>query len=190
MGEVDAVTDGTLKGLVAMPFDRAREAGLELCKSKSDSQLKQFWSVPLSYVRRMRYLLGIEKDRQGTIYIRDGHPDKWPPAFRQDNLSGDGDRHAMTQPGAGTIGPQAAEQDTGNINESAGMSIRQERDVLKGFTLSFNGIFHAEDLKSRIDAVKALLDGSPDSKYAINVSLKEIDNSGKVSHKRPEALSS
>ena len=93
---VNTVTDRTLKSLVAMNFDRAREAGLEICKEMSDSQLKQFWSVPLSYVRRMRYLLGIEKDRRGTIYVRNGHPDKWPPVFRKDGTL----QHEITRSGA------------------------------------------------------------------------------------------
>jgi hypothetical protein len=199
--EVNTVTDRTLRGLVGMPFDRAREAVLDLCKEMSDSQLKQFWSVPLSYVRRMRYLLGIEKDRQGTIYIRDGHPDMWPPVFRKDDQPGsNNNRHTATQPGAGRAvstghstasgrDPQAAEQDTKNTGKSAGMPIAQEKDALKGFTLSFNGIFHADDLKSRIEAVKALLGGSPDSKYAIDVTLKEIGNGSKTEHNEAEALS-
>ncbi len=186
--EVNTVTDRTLTGLVGMPFDRAREAGLDLCKEKSDSQLKQFWSVPLSYVRRMRYLLGIEKDRQGTIYIRDGHPDMWPPVFRKDDQPGNGDRCTTTKPGA--VNPQAAEQDTKNTGKSAGMFTAQEKDALKGFTLSFNGIFHADDLKSRIEAVKALLGGSPDSKYAIDVTLREIGNGSKTGHNKAEVLSS
>ena len=187
--EVNTVTDRTLRGLVVLPFDQAREAGLDLCKEMSDSQLKQFWSVPLSYVRRMRYLLGIEKDRRGTIYIRDGHPDKWPPVFRKDDLPGSGNRHAATQPGAMVIGPLAAGPDTGHTAMVATLPTKQERDALKGFTLSFNGIFHANDLKSRIEAVKALLSGSPDSKYAIDVTLREIGNGGKTEHNTTEALS-
>jgi len=193
MREVNTVTDRTLRGLVTLPFDQAREAGLDLCKEMSDSQLKQFWSVPLSYVRRMRYLLGIEKDRQGTIYIRDGHPDKWPPFFRKDDRPGSDNRHAATQPGAGREpsgrGPRAAGTDTGYTGMPATMPTKQERDALKGFTLSFNGVFHANDLKSRIEAVKALLSGSPDSKYAIDVTLREIGNGGKTEHDKAEALS-
>jgi hypothetical protein len=60
---------------------------------------------------------------------------------------------------------------------------------LKGFTLSFSGVFHANDLKSRIEAVKALLSGSPDSKYVINVTLREIGNSSKPGHDKAEAMS-
>jgi hypothetical protein len=187
--EVNTVTDRTLRGLVGMPFDRAREAGLDLCKEMSDSQLRQFWSVPLSYVRRMRYLLGIEKDRQGTIYLRDGHPDKWPPVFRKDDQPGNGDSCAATKPGAGAIYPQAAEQDTKSTEKSAGISIAQEKNALKGFILRFNGIFHANDLKSRIEAVKALLSSSPDSKYVINVTLEEIGNGSKAEHNKAEATS-
>ena len=52
------------------------------------------------------------------------------------------------------------------------------RHVRLSFTLSFNGIFNADDLKSRIEAVKALLGGSPGSKYAIDVTLKEIGKGG------------
>jgi hypothetical protein len=176
MKEVNAVTDGTLRNLVAMPFKQAREAVLDLCKEMSDSQLKQFWSVPLSYVRRMRYLLGIEKDRQGTIYVRDGYPDKWPPAFRKDDLIGIGNRHPATQAGDWTTSPRAADPATWNTVEPAAMHQEQEKDALKGFTLSFNGVFLADDLKSRIEAVKALLNGSPESKYSINVTLEEIGN--------------
>jgi len=179
--EVSTVTDRTLKGLVRMPFDQAREAGLDLCKEMSDSQLKQFWAVPLSYVRRMRYLLGIEKDRQGTIYIRDGHPDKWPPAFRKDDLSGSAGRHTTGALNAGT--------DAGSARMPATIPTKQERDALKGFTLSFNGVFHTNDLKSRIEAVKALLSGSPDSKYAIDVTLREIGNSGKAELDKTETRS-
>jgi hypothetical protein len=187
--EVGTVTDRTLRGLVGMPFDRAREAGLGLCKEMSDSQLKQFWSVPLSYVRRMRYLLGIEKDRQGTIYLRDGHPDQWPPVFRKDDQPGHADRYAATKPGTGAICPQAAAWDTKSAEIATSMSIAQERDALKGFTLSFSGIFHAGDLKSRIEAVKALLSSSPDSKYAIAVTLREIGNCIKSEYDKAEALS-
>ncbi len=176
---VNAVTDRTLKTLVAMNFDRAREAGLEICKEMSDSQLKQFWSVPLSYVRRMRYLLGIEKDRRGTIYVRNGHPDQWPPVFRKDDIPAR-DRSATMQPGAVTTRPQTAEPGPWNTDGPPGMS---------PFSLSFNGIFNADDLKSRIEAVKALLGGSPESKYAIDVTLKEIGNGSKTGHKSAEALS-
>ena len=138
--------------------------------------------------------MGIEKDRQGTIYIRDGHPDMWPPVFRKDDQPGsNNNRHAATQPGAGREpsgrDSQAAEQDAENTGKSAGMSTAQEKDALKGFTLSFNGVFHADDLKSRIEAVKALLGGSPDSKYAIDVTLREIGNGSKTEHNKAEALS-
>ena len=137
----------------------------------------------------MRYLLGIEEDRQGTIYIRDGHPDQWPPVFRKDNLPGSDNRHAATQPGARAIGDLAAGPDTGYTGMPATMPTKQEKDALKGFALSFNGVFHANDLKSRIEAVKALLSGSPDSKYAIDVTLREIGNGGKTGHDKAEALS-
>jgi hypothetical protein len=174
--EVNTVTDRTLRNLAAMPFNQAREAGLDLCKEMSDSQLKQFWSIPLSYVRRMRYLLGIEKDRQGTIYVRDGYPDKWPPVFRKDDLNGGDNRHAVTQPGAGAASLRTAGPDPGSTVEPAAIPQEQVKDALKGFTLCFNGVFLADDLKSRIEAVKALLNGSPDSRYVINVTLEEIGN--------------
>jgi hypothetical protein len=192
-----AVIDRTLEGLVAMSFDQAKEAGLDLCKEMSDSQLKKFWSVPLSYVRRMRYLLGIEKDRQGTIYIREGHPEMWPPVFRKMETSPDyRDRSPLPPPVAGMTGleaavqnaVQAAARDAGNGAGLPGMPAKQEKDASIGFTLSFTGIFHANELRSRIEAVKTLLSGSPDSKYAVDVTLKEIDNGSGTGRKNAEKL--
>jgi hypothetical protein len=170
-GEVNKVTGISLQDLAALPFDRAREVGLNLCREMSDSQLKYFWSVPLSYVRRMRFLLGIEKDQRGTIYVRDGQPDKWPPAFRNAVRSGAG-KSVPAQPDHDAPIPQKTAQKT--VRTVA--PVRQENDALTGFTLNFNGVFQADDLKSKIEAVKALLSGSPGSKYVVDVSLQEIDN--------------
>jgi hypothetical protein len=137
----------------------------------------------------MRYLLGIEKDRQGTIYLRDGHPDKWPPVFRQDDQPGNRDRRAAAKPRTGAICLPAAERDTKSAEMCGDISISREKDTLKGFTLSFNGIFHASDLKSRIEAVKALLSGSPDSSYVINVTLEEISDCNQAEPNEAEAMS-
>lgn len=148
-----------LEEFLKLPVERAKEVMLDLSRNISDQKLAAEWSTQISYVRKLRCILGIHKDHSGRVTsVSEIKCEKWPPALRL--------RSRQTVKEAEKIVPipLANYELQGDINAQK----------VKSFTFSLEGIFTAEELNKRIDAIKTLMINSSESKYALSISLEEI----------------
>jgi hypothetical protein len=168
MGEVLA-----LKELLSLPVDQAKEVMLELCRTISDQKLAEAWSTHFTLVRKLRSILGIHKNHSGAIIdVTAIQDDKWPPSFRLTTR-----RHQ-----AGATEKVVVMQSLGEEQDAAphrahpldGYPTRDTTRQAGGLTLSIRGTYSGAELEPRIEAIRALLSGSGNSRYAIELSLDEI----------------
>lgn len=151
MGETIALSD-----FLQLPDTKAKDVMLEL-SSISDQKLADEWNVQTSFVRKIRRILGIQKDHSGTVVATtDIMSDKWPPTYR---------------PRRRTVEVQETmkitEEDIETSEEDATFDT-------KGFSFSLEGIFLAVELEKRLESLAVMVACSCSSKYSIKISLEEI----------------
>lgn len=152
MGDIIVFED-----FLKLPGEHARSVLLELSKKTSDQKLAEAWSIHINLVRKLRSILGIQKDHSGTVTgVSEIQLEKWPPTVRMRSR-----KHAKT--------PE-------KVIQMPGPKTEQSTEVtprVKGFIFTLEGIFNAEELRSRIDVIKSLI-GSATNNYIFNISLEEI----------------
>ncbi|MGD0153943.1 MAG: hypothetical protein ABSC17_09365 [Thermacetogeniaceae bacterium] len=157
MGEVLA-----LEELLALPIDQAKVVMLDLSKTISDQKLAEAWSTHFTLVRKLRSILGIHKNHNGTIVnVTEIQGDKWPPAFRLPA------RRAKARPEKVVVMQGAADH----------VAAAQLAEI-RGLSLSIKGTYNGAELEPRIEAIRTLLLSCAGSRYAINLSLDEVIPAG------------
>lgn len=139
-----------LQEFLKLPVERAKEIMLDLSQNISDQQLATKWSTQVSYVRKLRFVLGIQKDHSGKVTsVSEVRYEKWPPIYRLRSCQ---------------------QIERREKKEERTFS----RPRFKGFSFSLEGIFSGEDISKRLDAIKTLIIGSEEKKYVVNIILEEV----------------
>ncbi|HHV35474.1 MAG TPA: hypothetical protein GXX59_07845 [Syntrophomonadaceae bacterium] len=150
MGETIALSD-----FLQLPDTRAKDVMLEL-SSISDQRLADEWKVQTSFVRKIRRILGIQKDHSGSVVATtDILSDQWPPTYR---------------PRRRTV----EVQETMKITEEDLETSKKGDSPDKGFSFSLEGVFPAVEIEKRLESLAVMTACSRSSKYSIKICLKEI----------------
>ncbi|MGB9792905.1 MAG: hypothetical protein ACPLTR_10080 [Thermacetogeniaceae bacterium] len=151
-----------LQEFLRLPVERAKEVMLELSQNISDQQLATKWSTQVTYVRKLRFVLGIHKDHSGRVVsVSNVRCEKWPPVYR--------------------LRPRQQ-------IEKKGEKIFPVPRV-KGFSFSLDGVFSGEEISKRLDAIKTLMIGSGDKKYVLSVMLEEVVSASNQSFESSNGVS-
>ncbi len=157
MGEVLA-----LEELLALPVDHAKAVMLDLSKTISDQKLAEVWSTHFTLVRKLRSILGIHKNHNGTIVnVTEIQGDKWPPAFR--------------------LPARRAKARTEKVVAMQGAAdhvAAAQLAEIRGLSLSIRGTYSGAELEPRIEAIRTLLSSCAGSRYTISLSLDEVIPAG------------
>lgn len=147
----------SLSEILQMPDTKAREVMLEL-SSLSDQKLADEWKVQTSFVRKVRRILGIQKDHSGEVVATtDILSDKWPPTYR---------------PRKRTVELQETMRvidETGDSTET--ITIPQKN---RGFNFSLEGIFPAAEVEKRLESLAAMAACVCSNKLFIKITMEEI----------------
>lgn len=139
-----------LQEFLKLPVDRAREIMLDLSQNISDQQLATKWSTQVSYVRKLRFVLGIQKDHSGKVTsLSEARCEKWPPVRRF-----------------------RSRQQTGRKETKEDKAFPRPR--VRGFSFSLDGVFNGEEVGKRLDAIKTFVVGSGEKKYVLSIALEEV----------------
>ncbi len=148
----------TLQELLSLPVEQAKEVMLELSRANSDQKLAATWSTHFTLVRKLRSILGIHKNHSGTIVnVTEILGDKWPPSFRLTTR-----RH------------QSRASEKVVVMQAIGEEQIFAPAAVRGLALSIRGIYSGTELEPRIEAIRALLSGSGNTRYTIDLSLDEV----------------
>lgn len=147
-----------LDEFLKLPDTRAKDVMLEL-SSISDQKLADEWKVQTSFVRKIRRILGIQKDHSGAIVANtDILCEKWPPTYRPRKR-----RTVEVQETMKIVDEDLESSDERTFTESS-----------KGFSFSLEGVFTASEIEKRLEALAIMVACSIGSKYSIKISLDEI----------------
>jgi hypothetical protein len=152
MGETIALSD-----FLQLPYTRAKDVMMEL-SSLSDQMLADEWEVQTSFVRKIRRILGIQKDHSGEVVATtDIISEKWPPTYRP--------RKKRT----------VEVQETMRITEEEMESSQHEdSSESRGFNFSLEGVFSAGEIEKRLESLAVMTACARNSKYSIKIKLKEL----------------
>lgn len=152
MGETIALSD-----LLQLPDTSAKGVMMEL-SSISDQRLAEEWKIQTSFVRKIRRILGIQKDHSGAVVATtDIISEKWPPTYRP--------RRKRT----------VEVQETMKITEEDVESAERETSVENsGFNFSLEGVFSAGEIEKRLESLAVMTACARSSKYSIKIYLKEL----------------
>lgn len=150
MGETIALSD-----FLQLPDTRAKDVMMEL-SSISDQKLADEWKVQTSFVRKIRRILGIQKDHSGTVVATtDILSEKWPPTYR---------------PRRRTV----EVQETMKITEEDIETSEKDSPDSIGFSFSLEGVFSAVEIEKRLESLAVMAACSRSSRYSIKICLEEI----------------
>lgn len=162
----------SLNEFLQLPDTQAKDIMLEL-SDMSDQKLADEWEVQTSFVRKIRHILGIKKDHSGSIISNtDILSDKWPPVYRPR-------KRVYT-----TVVEKNIER--AEIQMSVPAQCIDEK--INGFYFSLEGVFSAEEIQKRIEALALMASCSPQSKFSVKIVLKE--ESDEVTGEMDESLAS
>lgn len=151
MGKTIALSD-----FLQLPDTRAKDVMMEL-SSISDQMLADEWKVQTSFVRKIRRILGIQKDHSGEVVATtDIISEKWPPTYR---------------PRKRTVEVQETMKITEEDMES---SQKEDSSESRGFSFSLEGIFSAGEIEKRLESLAVMTACARSSKYSIKIYLKEL----------------
>jgi hypothetical protein len=154
MGETIALSD-----FLQLPDARAKDVMLEL-SGISDQRLAEQWKVQTSFVRKIRRILGIQKDHSGAVVATtDILSEQWPPAYR---------------PRKRTVELQETMKIT---EEDVETSEKDASPDSKGFRFSLEGVFPAIEIEKRLESLAVMTSCSRSSKYSVKICLEEIIDS-------------
>ena len=147
----------SLSEILQMPDTKAREVMLEL-SSMSDQKLADQWNVQTSFVRKVRRILGIQKDHSGEVVATtEILSDKWPPTYRPRK------RTVELQKTMRVIDEEGVSTDT--------LSIPQKN---RGFNFSLEGVFPADEVEKRLESLAVMAACSCSNKLSIKINIEEI----------------
>ena len=150
MGETIALSD-----FLQLPDTRAKDVMMEL-SSISDQKLADEWKVQTSFVRKIRRILGIQKDHSGTVVATtDILSEKWPPTYR---------------PRRRTV----EVRETMKITEEDIETSEKDSPDSIGFSFSLEGVFSAVEIEKRLESLAVMAACSRSSRYSIKICLEEI----------------
>lgn len=151
MGETISLSD-----FLQLPDTSAKNVMMDL-SSISDQRLADEWSVQTSFVRKIRRILGIQKDHSGEIVATtDIMRDKWPPTYR---------------PRKRTVEVQETMKIT---EEDLDSSHKDDTSESRGFSFSLEGVFAAGEIEKRLESLAVMTACARSSKYSIKIYLKEL----------------
>jgi hypothetical protein len=156
--------------LLKMPVDQARDLMLEMSKTYSDQKLAEMWVKQPAQIRKLRGILGINKNHSGTVInLVDIQNEKWPPLF---HLSARGkNKKAVDLP------PRHNRKSSGKPEK-----VEMVMETVPGtFTCVLKRELNGEELSSWFEAIKQLLDASVEKHYSVALQLTEISCAAKSS---------